>query len=979
MSQLAGRQLKQLHEALLDSFRSHSELNMMLRFELNESLDYITAGNTMNETVFDVIQWAERMGRTRELIDAARSQNPGNPRLAAFIESYHDEAVIEPTSNSTELSTKAIIENGWDNLTEELDLSNRNLSILPPEIGGLTRLRVLNLSGNELSELPSEIGLLTNLVSLNLSGNKLSSLPDTLVALQNLEILDLSRNRLDVVPAQISLLTALNVLNLNENTLVELPSGLNRLSRLQSLDLNTNQLSSLPSSFEQLQQLTSFNLALNRFSTFPNVLTKLQSLRELNFSDNQLPDIPNSFANLGYLEELNLGANKITVVPQAIIETRTLNWLNLQGNQITEIPLEIINLNRLGWINLEDNPIKHLPDFLTLSGDPARLFSFLQEQAQAIQKPLLEAKIIVAGEASVGKTSLVNRLVHDSFSNTEETTLGIAITPWRLTANNSRINVNIWDFGGQEIMHATHQFFMTKRSVYVVVIDSRSGENESRLEHWLKLIRSFAGNSPIIVVCNKADQNRIDLNITALERKYGISKPVHLVSCKTPFGIEEVHSALQKAVGLLQHVHDPIPAKWFAVKSQIEALEQDYITYESYVEIAAQNGVDTSDSHDNLLSFLHDLGIVLWFGDDPRLLGTNVLNPEWVTSAVYRILTSSVLFEQNGRLNFSQLKDILPSTSYPKTQYGYIVDVMKRFELCFSFQEDGEEQLLIPDLLPKNEPFTGEWTDSLAFQLQYDVLPAAVISRFIVRMKDNVHQDTLWRSGAVLKYQDVLALVSADMSESKIHIHVSGDNEEGRRFLEVIRSTFRAIHRTVSNITASEWVPIPDTNSEVSYEALLQNERHGIEQFVPPGMQSPVSVSKLLRGIDPPEMLSRQIVSGPREFATPIPEPLRGRLSELTHMLSKIPSTADFTGRSGLLFGITNTDGLNRNTASKLADMRLLIDQLWNVSLRFDDNHPVAIMIDNALAEIGEEWDLQGDLSELRTELAQLYKEPENV
>ena len=62
-----------------------------------------------------------------------------------------------------------------------------------------------------------------------------------------------------------------------------------------------------------------------------------------------------------------------------------------------------------------------------------------------------------------GKTSLVKRLVNDIFDDQERKTPGIKITNWLVPINGGDdIRLNIWDFGGQEIMHSTHQFFLTQ-------------------------------------------------------------------------------------------------------------------------------------------------------------------------------------------------------------------------------------------------------------------------------------------------------------------------------------------------------------------------------------------------------------------------------------------------------------------------------------------------------------------------------------
>ena len=65
------------------------------------------------------------------------------------------------------------------------------------------------------------------------------------------------------------------------------------------------------------------------------------------------------------------------------------------------------------------------------------------------------------------------------------------------------VRLNIWDFGGQEIMHATHQFFLTQRSLYLLVLNGREGGEDADADYWLRLIDSFGAESPVIVVLNK--------------------------------------------------------------------------------------------------------------------------------------------------------------------------------------------------------------------------------------------------------------------------------------------------------------------------------------------------------------------------------------------------------------------------------------------------------------------------------------------
>ena len=103
-----------------------------------------------------------------------------------------------------------------------------------------------------------------------------------------------------------------------------------------------------------------------------------------------------------------------------------------------------------------------------------------------------------------------------------------------MRAGADEVRFNIWDFGGQEIMHATHQFFLTQRSLYLLALNGREGGEDYDAEYWLKLIESFAGDSPVIVVLNKIDQHPFDLNYRGLQAKYPQIRGFVKTDCRTP-------------------------------------------------------------------------------------------------------------------------------------------------------------------------------------------------------------------------------------------------------------------------------------------------------------------------------------------------------------------------------------------------------------------------------------------------------------
>lgn len=202
---------------------------------------------------------------------------------------------------------------------------------------------------------------------------------------------------------------------------------------------------------------------------------------------------------------------------------------------------------------------------------------------------------------------------------------------------------------------------------------------------------------------------------------------------------------------------------------------------------------------------------------------------------------------------------------------------------------------MIPDLLSKEERYTGEWDDTLTFQYHYDVLPGSIISRFIVRMHPSICENTYWRSGVVLedKVSGNKALVKADREDKKIFIWVSGRERTRRIFLGVIRSNFDHIHETIPGIKPEEKVPLPDhLEIVVDYRHLLDLEALGETSFIPEGIRERVNVKELLDGVEPEEeRRGRREENGRKDSVTRPMSPLQ----------PKTPNDTPVSGQANLL------------------------------------------------------------------------------
>ena len=602
------------------------------------------------------------------------------------------------------------------------------------------------------------------------------------------------------------------------------------------------------------EEWTKLHLIGERLTELPLEICQLTNLTSLDLGGNQLTTLPPEICQLTNLTSLVLGGNQLTALPPEICQLTNLTSLVLFHNQLSVLPPEIGQLTNLTELDLIENPLPIPPEILSKIDQPETIINYYLQHETGLKRPLSEAKMLLIGQGSVGKTSLVKRLVEGCFDPHENKTEGIDIRRWAVDVDGKNIRINVWDFGGQEIMHATHQFFLTRRSLYLLVLDTRLDEQENRLEYWLKIIQSFGGESPIIVVGNKTDQHPLDIDRNVLQSKYKSIKVFVETSCDTGDGIEELKAAIAREVGGLAHIHDQLLNTWFNIKTQLEGMTENYITYTEYVGICKVAGITDPLSQRTLASFLHDLGIILNFQDNPRLEDTNILNPKWVTNGVYNILNSNVLFQSKGVLELEQLYQVLDHEEYPRQKHLFIMDMMRKFELCFNFEGFTDQKFLVPDLLSKEEPYTGDWDGALAFQYHYNVLPTSIISRFIVRMQAFIHQNTFWRYGVVLEDGGNKALVKVDVEEKETIICVSGPERTRREFLSNIRFEFNAIHKTIPRIEEMEKVPLPDhPEILVSYDHLLNLEKAGIKSYIPEGLVDAVDVNELLNGIETQE------------------------------------------------------------------------------------------------------------------------------
>ncbi|TFG01113.1 MAG: GTP-binding protein [Promethearchaeota archaeon] len=121
-------------------------------------------------------------------------------------------------------------------------------------------------------------------------------------------------------------------------------------------------------------------------------------------------------------------------------------------------------------------------------------------------EPNYVLKLVLLGEAAVGKTSLVYRFVQDTFRDSYKSTLGVNLLKKDLRLDNwGEISAQIWDLGGQESFRSLRKLYLEGANGALVIYDVTNRKTFEKLDDWLKSFTEARGEQPLLLIGNKAD------------------------------------------------------------------------------------------------------------------------------------------------------------------------------------------------------------------------------------------------------------------------------------------------------------------------------------------------------------------------------------------------------------------------------------------------------------------------------------------
>ena len=522
-------------------------------------------------------------------------------------------------------------------------------------------------------------------------------------------------------------------LDLSGKGISELPDEIGQLANLQILDLRNNQLKTVPESLGQLANLQELYLYNNQLKTVPDSLGQLANLQELYLFSNQLKTVPESLGRLANLQWLDLDNNQLTTVPDSLGQLANLQELDLDNNQLKTVPSSLARLEKIRHFRLGGNPLNPALQSAYNAGlDELRAYLRSLEEP-GLRELLYEAKLVLVGEGDVGKTTLLKAMTGQGPREDEPSTHGVNIDVQALHLSHPEeegieIQLNAWDFGGQDVYRVTHQFFFSRRSVYLLVWEPRQGVQQCQVEDWLKLIRLRVGaDARVIIVsthCRTGERiARIDKPV--LERDFGsMIVGFHEVDSLVPdagtgemVGVAELKKLIAEAAKGLEQMGMEFNRDWREARDEVLAIEQPRITYEEFAAVCGRHGLDAIAAK-TLAGLMHDLGYIVYYADDERLKDDVVLQPEWLTKAIGFVLEDRTTQEMDGILPDSRLEDVWLDHSfageprYESDLYPFFLRLMEKYDVSYRLEE-GDTSLVaqhVPQVrpalpwLPEEEP-----------------------------------------------------------------------------------------------------------------------------------------------------------------------------------------------------------------------------------------------------------------------------------
>ena len=128
-------------------------------------------------------------------------------------------------------------------------------------------------------------------------------------------------------------------------------------------------------------------------------------------------------------------------------------------------------------------------------------------------------KVLLLGDASVGKTSFTKRYCYNIFNPSERLTIGVDFHVKTIDLNGKKIKLQIWDIGGEERFRFLLPTYCLGANAAFLLYDITRPQTLDNISEWTNIVRQKGGPVPIMLIGSKIDLEESQRNIP---REYGI-------------------------------------------------------------------------------------------------------------------------------------------------------------------------------------------------------------------------------------------------------------------------------------------------------------------------------------------------------------------------------------------------------------------------------------------------------------------------
>lgn len=263
----------------------------------------------------------------------------------------------------------------------------------------------------------------------------------------------------------------------------------------------------------------------------------------------------------------------------------------------------------------------------------------------------------------------------------------------------------------------------------------------------------------------------------------------------------------------LKHVGDPLPRLWRPIRNALKELakQDNHISEREFMELCSDHGLKRERAQLLLSDYLHCLGVILHYRNDPHLRDFIILNPQWAVDAVYSVLSDERVKNTAGRFHWKFLEEVWRDYSREERSRLLMLMTKNNFEICY---EIADGQYIAPQLLDDVKPvYAWESVSSLKFRFRYQFMAKGILTRLIVRLNEHIASegdaDLVCGKDVVLRKDGGRAEVIEDEFQQRIiDIEVAGSDSQKKDVMRWVRDEVEAIHRKwFKNVDFERMVP----------------------------------------------------------------------------------------------------------------------------------------------------------------------------